>query len=171
MEELIDSKYLVRVVDRFVSSLSPTLWEEVFTGRGAPSYYPVMMLKLILYAYSSQIYSSRQIAKAVRQDITFMWLAGMQLPNFNTINRFRSDYFRRILESVFTELLDFLHEKGYISFTDFFVDDTKLEANAKRYSTRDSASRSAFKRSTDGDKGQEGAPRHGSRDTIRRPKI
>jgi len=105
----------------------------VFTGGGAPSYHPKMMLKVILYSYSSQIYSCRQIAKAVRQDVTFMWLAGMQQPNFNTINRFRSEYFREILESVFSELLDFLHQKGYVSFSDFFVDGTKLEADAGRY--------------------------------------
>jgi len=62
-----------------------------------------------------------------------MWLAGMQQPNFNTINRFRSEYFRAILESVFTELLDFLQQKGYVSFSDFFVDGTKLQADAGRH--------------------------------------
>ncbi len=133
LEELIDSKHLVRVVDEFVTTLSAKIWDQAFTGGGAPSYHPQMMLKIILYAYSSQIYSCRQIAKAVRQDVTFMWLAGMQRPNFNTINRFRSDYFRPILESVFTELLDFLEDKGYISFTDFFVDGTKFQADAGRY--------------------------------------
>ena len=133
LEELIDPKHLVRVVDKFVSTLSSRIWDQVFTGGGAPSYHPKMMLKIILYAYSCQTYSCRQIAKAIRQDVTFMWLAGMQQPNFNTINRFRSEYFRNILESVFTELLDFLHQKGYVSFTDFFVDGTKLEADAGRY--------------------------------------
>jgi len=133
LEELIDPKHLVRVIDEFVESLSAAIWDQAFTGGGAPSYHPKMMLKIILYAYSSQIYSCRQIAKAIRQDVTFMWLAGMQRPNFNTINRFRSEYFRGILESVFTELLDFLADKGYISFTDFFVDGTKIEADAGRY--------------------------------------
>jgi len=133
LEELIDPKHLVRVVDEFVTTLSAQIWDHAFSGGGAPSYHPKMMLKVILYAYSSQIYSCRQIAKAVRQDVTFMWLAGMQQPNFNTINRFRSEYFGGILESIFTELLDFLEDKGYITFTDFFVDGTKLQADAGRY--------------------------------------
>ena len=133
LDELIDSRHLVRVVDEFVESLSVSIWDQAFTGGGAPSYHPKMMLKVILYAYSSQIYSCREIARALRQDVTFMWLAGMQRPNFNTINRFRSEYFRGILEFVFTELLDFLLAKGYISFRDFFVDGTKLEADAGRY--------------------------------------
>lgn len=133
LEDFIDSQHLVRIIDQFVSSLSSKLWAKVFTGGGAPSYHPKIMLKVILYGYSVKIYSCRQIARAIRQDVTFMWLACMQRPTFNTINRFRSDYFRDILEDVFTELLDFLHERGYISYTDFFVDGSKLEANAGRY--------------------------------------
>jgi transposase len=133
LEDFIDAKHLVRVIDKFVSTLSYELWDKVFTGGGAPSYHPEHMLKVILYAYSLKIFSCRQIAKAIRQDVTFMWLTGMQRPTFNTINRFRSDYFHNILEDVFTELLDFLHRKGYISYADFFVDGTKLEANAGKY--------------------------------------
>ena len=134
LEELIDPKHLVRIIDKFVNSLSKTIWDRAFTGGGAPSYHPQMMLKIILYAYSCKIYSCRDIARAVRQDVTFMWLTGMKQPNFNTINRFRSDYFKDIIEEVFTELLDLLKQKNYVTFSDFFVDGTKLEADARRYS-------------------------------------
>lgn len=131
--DLIDSQHLVRVVDEFITTLPPAMWDRVFTGGGAPSYHPQMMLKVIVYAYASCIYSCRDMAKAIRQDITFMWLTGMQQPSFNTINRFRSEYFREILPDVFTELLDFLAHKNYIFFADYFVDGTKLQADAGRY--------------------------------------
>jgi len=134
LDELIEKDHIVRVVDEFVTSLSPAICDRAFKGGGAPSYHPQMMLKIILAAYSSKIFSSRQIAKAVRQDVTFMWLSGMQRPSFNTINRFRSDYFRDILSDVFTELLNFFHDRNYISFSDYFVDGTKLEADAGKYS-------------------------------------
>lgn len=133
LDELVEPKHLVRIVDKFVSLLPSRLWDKIFSGGGAPSYHPALMLKVILYAYSQKIYSCRNIAKAIRQDITFMWLTGMQRPTFNTVNRFRTEYFKDILEDIFTELLDFLHGKGYISYQDFFVDGTKLEANAGRY--------------------------------------
>ena len=133
LDELVEPNHLVRIVDKFVSLLPSRLWDEIFSGGGAPSYHPSLMLKVILYAYSQKIYSCRNIAKAIRQDITFMWLTGMQRPTFNTVNRFRTEYFKDILEDIFTELLDFLHGKGYISYQDFFVDGTKLEANAGRY--------------------------------------
>lgn len=132
-DELIDHHHLVRVIDTFVSNLSSTIWDSIFPGGGAPSYAPPMMLKVILYAYSCKIYSCRNIARAVRQDITFMWIAGMDRPDFNTINRFRSQYFLDILPDIFTELLDLLNEKEYISFSDYFVDGTKIEADAGRY--------------------------------------
>jgi len=133
LDELVEHNHLVRIVDKFVSLLPSRLWDEIFSGGGAPSYHPALMLKVLLYAYSQKIYSCRNIAKAIRQDITFMWLTGMQRPTFNTVNRFRTEYFKDILEDIFTELLDFLHGKGYISYQDFFVDGTKLEANAGRH--------------------------------------
>lgn len=133
LDEMIEANHLVRIIDKFVSALPSKLWDARFCGGGAPSYHPAVMLKVILYAYSLKIFSCREIAKSIRQDITFMWLAGMQRPTFNTINRFRTDYFKDILEEVFTELLNFLAEKNLISFQDFFVDGTKIEANAGRY--------------------------------------
>mgnify|MGYP001826700258 FL=1 len=133
LDELVEPNHLVRIVDKFVALLPSKLWDEIFSGGGAPSYHPALMLKVILYAYSQKIYSCRSIAKAIRQDITFMWLTGMQRPTFNTVNRFRTEYFKGILLDIFTEMLDFLHGKGYIAYQDFFVDGTKLEANAGRY--------------------------------------
>jgi transposase len=133
LESLISPNHLVRVVDKFVFQLSSDIWDHLFTGGGAPTYAPRMMLKIILYAYSCHIYTSRQIARAVRQDVTFMWLTGMDKPSFNTINRFRSEHFRDILDKVFTELLAYLQEKKYVTFADFFVDGTKFEADAGKY--------------------------------------
>ncbi|MCZ8511101.1 transposase [Paenibacillus filicis] len=50
-----------------------------------------MLAKVIIYAYNQRIYSSRQIAKAVRENVMFIWIAGRQRPDFRTINRFRSE--------------------------------------------------------------------------------
>ncbi|MBN2236958.1 MAG: IS1182 family transposase [Bacteroidales bacterium] len=133
LDQLIAPNHLVRVVDKFVSQLSSKIWEHVFTGGGAPAYPPRMMMKIILYAYSCKIFTSRPIAKAVRQDVTFMWLAGLEQPDFNTINRFRSKYFNGVLDEVFAQLLDYLREKKYVTFADFFVDGSKFEADAGKF--------------------------------------
>ncbi|PAK46733.1 transposase, partial [Paenibacillus sp. 7541] len=83
---------------------------------------------IIIYAYSQRIYSSRQIAKAVRENIPFMWLAARQRPDFRTINRFRSERMKDVLEKVFTAVLELLVEEGYIKLEHYFVDGTKIEA-------------------------------------------
>ena len=62
LEYFIGSRHLVRVIEKFVSILSPSIWDSRFTGGGAPSYHPVIMLKVILYAYSLKIFSCREIA-------------------------------------------------------------------------------------------------------------
>ncbi|CAM4493524.1 transposase [Paenibacillus tarimensis] len=92
-----------------------------------------MLTKIIIYAYTQRIYSSRQIAKAVRENIMFMWLAGRQRPDFRTINWFRSERMKDVLESVFTTVLQVLVEAQYVKLDPYFVDGTKIEANANRY--------------------------------------
>jgi len=63
----------------------------------------------------------------------FMWLAARQRPNFRTINRFRSERMKDVLEKVFTAVLQLLVEEKYINLEHYFVDGTKIEANANRY--------------------------------------
>lgn len=132
--QLINEGHLVRVINTFVDQLSIEVLSKPFEKEGKPPFHPALMMKILLYAYSTKLFSSRKIEKAVRQDITFMWLTGMQTPDHNTINRFRSYYFQSIIDDVFTDLLDYLSEQGYIRFETYFVDGTKLEADANKYS-------------------------------------
>ncbi|MEK3785449.1 hypothetical protein MKX74_03920 [Paenibacillus sp. FSL K6-1230] len=62
-----------------------------------------------------------------------MWLAGRQRPDFRTLNRFRSQRMQSILEVVFTAVVQFLADEKYVSLEQYFVDGTKIEANANRY--------------------------------------
>lgn len=92
-----------------------------------------MMTKVVIYAYTQRIYSSRQIAKAVRENVPFMWIAARQTPDFRTINRFRSERMKDVLQKVFTAVLELLVAEGYVKLEHYFVDGTKMEANASRY--------------------------------------
>ena len=90
LEELIPEDHLVRVVNQMVDQidLSPLLLK--YKGGGASSYHPRMMLKVLVYAYSEKTYSSRRIAKALRENVNFMWLSGGNKPDHRTINGFWS---------------------------------------------------------------------------------
>ncbi len=132
LDDLIEAEHLVRVVNEVVDEISDEVICKSFDQEGGPAYHPRMMLKVIIFAYCQKIYSCRMIAKALRESIPFMWLAGFSMPSFMTINRFRSEYLTEVLEDIFTQVLDLLHEKGYIQFETYFVDGTKLEANANK---------------------------------------
>ena len=134
LEELIGPTHMVRVIDRAIEKMDMApLWSR-YEGGGAPSYHPVMMLKVLVYAYADKIYSSRRIAKATRENIHFMWLTGNTALDFMTINRFRSERLKGIIEEIFTEVVKLLLEEGYIKFENYFLDGTKIEANAGKYS-------------------------------------
>jgi transposase len=133
LEEDIPENHLVRVVNAAVNRLDDSIFDAAYPGGGRDSYHPKMLTKIIIYTYTQRIYSSRQIAKSVRENIPFMWLAGRQRPNFRTLNRFRSQRMSNVLERVFTAVLQFLADEKYVSLEYYFVDGTKIEANANRY--------------------------------------
>lgn len=129
----IPANHISRVVNTAVNRLDDAIFEMAYPGGGRDSYHPKMMTKIVIYAYTQRIYSSRQIAKAVRENVPFMWLAGRQTPDFRTINRFRTERMKDVLEKVFTGVLELLVEEGYVKLEHYFVDGTKIEANANRY--------------------------------------
>ncbi|MDQ8739146.1 transposase [Paenibacillus sp. LHD-38] len=100
LPEDIPENHLVRVVKDAVNRLSDRIFADAYPGGGRDSYHPKMLTKVIIYTYTQRIYSSRQIAKAVRENIMFMWIAGRQRPDFRTINRFRSERMKETLETV-----------------------------------------------------------------------
>ena len=134
ISDLIPQEALVRVVDRIVDGMDRSRLERLYPGGGSSAYDPSMMLKVILYCYSSGIYSSRRIERATRENINLMWLCGMHPIDHNTINRFRSDRIRPVFEEIFTEVVAVLLEAGYITLDTYFLDGTKIEANANKFS-------------------------------------
>lgn len=133
LEELIPKNHLVRVVNSAIESMDIRPLIEEYKGGGTSSYHPKMLLKVIVYAYTQKVYSCRMIAKELREDINFMWLSGKSYPDFRTINRFRSSRLKQTIEEVFKSLIELLINEGYINLENYFLDGTKIEANANRY--------------------------------------
>src|SRR5512139_753453 len=100
LDEWIDEHHLVRVVNEVIDQLDLKSVMARYTGGGTSSYHPQMLLKVLVYAYTQKIYSSRRIAKALREDIHFMWLSGGQRPDFRTINDFRGSRMKGVIDEV-----------------------------------------------------------------------
>ena len=132
LEELIPSTHLVRVVNQVIEEMDLTPLIEQYQGGGTSSYHPRMLLKVLLYGYCVKIYTGRKIAKAISQDVNFMWLAAMNRPDFRTINGFRSSKAKAVIEDLFKELLSFLIDYKYIRLEHYFCDGSPFLADGNR---------------------------------------
>jgi transposase len=130
----ISDNHIVRTVDKIINELKLSPLFDTYKGGGASSYSPRMLLKVITYGYIENIYTTRRIAKALKENIYFMWISGMSTPDFTTIHNFRSKRLKEAVDDVFGSVIEVLIQGGYIKAENLFIDGTKIEANANRYS-------------------------------------
>ena len=133
LEDFIPADHPVRLVNRIIDNLKLDYIYRLYDSEGAPAYDPRMMLKILFFAYMQNIYSSRKIEAAVKENVNYMWLAAMQKPDHNTINNFRSKRIRPILKKIFIEIVILLNQEGQLTINDVYTDGTKVEANANKY--------------------------------------
>ncbi len=97
-----------RYVNEIVETIPDSEFDEFRHHRGATSYHPKMMLKIILYAYTQSVFSGRRIEKLLHDSIRMMWLAQDQTPSYKTINRFRvNPNTDALIESLFIQFAYF----------------------------------------------------------------
>lgn len=132
-DELIPATHAVRVVNDVIDRIDIGPLLKAYSGGGASVYHPRMLLKVLVYGYLSNIYSSRKLEAALCENIHFMWLSGMARPDHNTINRFRSDRLNGVMKQVFTQVVLMLMEAGHVDLKAVYTDGTKIESTAGRY--------------------------------------
>lgn len=133
IEELIPEDHPVRIVNGIIEQLDLSLLVQEYSKEGKPGYHPKMMLKVMVYAYMDNTYSSRKIEKAMRENINFMWLAAQQVADHNTIARFRSKKLKTIFKDIFKQVVLLLAQEGLVTLKEVFTDGTKIESVAGRY--------------------------------------
>jgi transposase len=132
-DELLPADHTARIVDKVINVINVEPLLDAYHIKGASNYHPILLLKVLVYGYVTNIYSSRKLAEACRERVPFMWLSGMSRPDHNTINRFRGVRLKHTLRSVFEEVVKFLAEEGLLSIDEVYTDGTKIEANANKY--------------------------------------
>lgn len=133
LEELIPLNHPGRTVNQIIDRIDLSSVYTRFSENGASSYHPKLLLKILVYGYLENCYSSRKLEKSIRENIVYMWLAGMQRPDHHTINRFRSERLRDVIGQIFAQVVLLLHEEGLLDIKEVYTDGTKIEANANRY--------------------------------------
>jgi transposase len=133
LKSLIGSDHIVHVIDKIVEGLSLEELNKYYEGGGGSTYHPKMMIKVWIYGYCERIYTTRRLAKALRENINLMYLSGQQYPCFKTLSNFRGNRMQQMIDIIFKQVLLLLVESGYIDLGDLYVDGSKWEANANCY--------------------------------------
>ncbi|WCK56498.1 IS1182 family transposase [Aneurinibacillus sp. Ricciae_BoGa-3] len=134
IEELIPENHVARVVDEMVETIPDEHLFSHYPGGGRRPFHPKMMLKVILFGYSQKVYSCRGIQKLTEENLPTMWLAAMQRPDYRTINDFRGQRMKPMMDQLFQTMILKLIEDNHITMENYFLDGTKIEDNANKYS-------------------------------------
>ena len=121
-------------VHDLVESIPSEAFEKFLRQTGRPGYHPRMMLKIILCGYTQSVFSGRKIEALLEDSVRMMWLAQGEVPSYRTINRFRSNpLIENLLRECFVQFRNQLVEKELIEEEAIFIDGTKIEANANKF--------------------------------------
>lgn len=134
LDELIPATHSVRVVNAIIDRLDVDAIVRTYRGGGNSCFHPRQMLKILVYAYLNNIYSSRRIAQQLWENIHYMWLSGGAKPDFRTINYFRGKRLKGIFDDLFRQVVELLHKEGFVSLQIQYIDGTKIESAANKYS-------------------------------------
>ena len=133
-EILIPENDPVFVLAKIMDEMDLSAVYKQYQRRNSRKIDPGTLLSVILYGYMTGKYSSREIENACKTDTRFLWLLqGAPAPDHTTVSRFVSGRLQEVVETLFYELIEKLTAMGEVSFEHAFIDGTKIEANANRY--------------------------------------
>jgi len=125
-----EARFISEVVDNLLD-LSP-IYDSYEKADGAPPYDPAMMLKLLLFAYSTGVTSSREMERCCHVNVAFRWLAANAAPDYRSISRFRRRHLVAI-DVLFVQVLALCAGAGLLHLGRVALDGTKLRASASRH--------------------------------------
>ncbi|MCJ0522895.1 transposase, partial [Enterococcus cecorum] len=135
LETKLEKNDFAHAIVQFVDSIPDAVFLPYYQSMGRPQYHPRMLLSVILCAYIQGVYSGRQIQNMLIDSIRMRYLSQDQIPNFRTINRFRvHPIMNDILDHSFIQFRELLVQSGLISGSALYIDGTKIEADANKYS-------------------------------------
>jgi transposase len=136
LDDFIPQDHPARTIDSIVERLDLSCIISRHSEEGQPAYHPKLMIKVLFYAYSIGITSSREIEDHLRTDAAFMYLAALQKPDYRTICLFRTKYLDCVM-SLFRQILQVCDEMNMIGMVNVSIDGTKIKANASRKRSKD----------------------------------
>jgi len=134
LEMKLQENDIAFAINDLVESIPEEAFQDFIRQTGRPAYHPRMMLKIILCGYTQSVFSGRKIEALLQDSVRMMWLAQGYEPSYRTINRFRSNpLIEDLLRECFVQFRNHLVENKVIEEEAIFIDGTKIEANANKF--------------------------------------
>jgi transposase len=127
--ELLEPDHPARVIDKVVEMLDLSEVYADYPEEGNPAYHPQMMMKVLFYAYYCGLMSSRKIWDGLKGRADFIFLSGDQVPDFRTINAFRTRHMN-VLPQLFAQIVMICIRLDMVDFQHLAIDGQKIKANA-----------------------------------------
>jgi transposase len=129
-DDLLEEDHPARLFNKIIESLNLKSLYKSYSKEGNPAYHPKMMLKVLLYSYMKHKQSCRSIHEALQSGrADYIFLSGGNMPDFRTINDFRTRHIEEIAE-IFTQVLFLCKKLRMIGFHHLTIDGQKIHANA-----------------------------------------
>ena len=134
LEIKLQENDIAYAVNDVVESIPDEAFIKFLRTTGCPAYHPRMMMKVILCAYTQSVFSGRKIEGLLKDSVRMMWLAQGYEPSYRTINRFRvHPEVKELLRQCFVQFRCQLVQEKLIDEEAIFIDGTKIEANANKF--------------------------------------
>ncbi|BDD38892.1 hypothetical protein GUT183_11300 [Streptococcus ruminantium] len=131
----LPQNHVVFTIEQVVNELKDDHFQAFYHNFGRPSYHPKLLLSSLLFAYSQGIFSGRKIEKMMVENLAMQYLTGQLVMSYRTINRFRvAAGMEDLIRDLFIELNLRLKMAELVTLDCLFIDGTKIEANANKYS-------------------------------------
>ncbi|MGT2704366.1 IS1182 family transposase [Streptococcus parauberis] len=127
--------HIVFTIEKVVNDLEENCFTDFYSTFGRPSYHPKLLLSALLFAYTQGVFSGRKIEKLMLENIAMQYLTGQLVVSYRTINRFRvAKEMENLIRELFIELNLRLKMADLVTLDCLYIDGTKIEANANKYS-------------------------------------
>ena len=134
LQEWLPLGHLAYFISDTVDNLDLSAFHARYGAGGSRNqpFHPVMMVKVLVYAYATGVFSSRKIAKKLHEDVAFRVLGADNFPAHRTIRDFRALHLTEFTD-LFVQVVRLAREMGLVKLGTIAVDGTKIKANASRH--------------------------------------
>ncbi len=135
LSAFLPQDHVVFTIEQVVNELDDNHFQTFYHTLGRPSYHPKLLLSALLFAYSRGIFSGRKVEKLMVENLAMQYLTGQLVVSYRTINRFRvAPGMDDLIAQLFVEMSLRLKMAELVTLDCLYIDGTKIEANANKYS-------------------------------------